>query len=135
MRRTPAGRVDRHPHRPGDDERPDCPQPVAHARGLQRKAALAAAEQSAGIGLINGAISAMDGTTQQNAALVQEAMTRARNLEDEANALVQQVSHYRVAHVDGAAPADDGAAAGARFRPAVAAWAARRVGCRRRRNA
>lgn len=94
---------------------------IGEVNRLVADIALAAAEQSAGIGLINGAISAMDGTTQQNAALVQEAMTCARNLEDEANALVQQVSHYRVAHVDGAAPADDGAAAGARFRPAVAA--------------
>ena len=94
---------------------------IGEVNRLVADIALAAAEQSAGIGLINGAISAMDGTTQQNAALVQEAMTRARNLEDEANALVQQVSHYRVAHVDAAGRADDGAAAVARFRPAVAA--------------
>nr|WP_166636775.1 methyl-accepting chemotaxis protein [Lysobacter terrigena] len=65
--------------------------------------AAAAAEQSAGIDLVNGAITAMDETTQQNAALVEEAMASARSLENEANALVAQVARYRTS--DAPAPA------------------------------
>ena len=38
----------------------------------------------------------MDEATQQNAALVEEATASARSLEHEANALVDQVSRYRV---------------------------------------
>lgn len=63
---------------------------------LMADIAVAAAEQSAGIDLIKTAITVMDEATQQNAALVEEATASARSLEHEANALVDQVSRYRV---------------------------------------
>lgn len=52
---------------------------------------VAAREQSKGISQINQAISNLDGMTQQNAALVEEAAAAASSLNDQANSL----SHSR----------------------------------------
>lgn len=69
---------------------------IRQVNRLMADIAVAAAEQSSGIDLVKGAINAMDEATQQNAALVEEAMASARSLEHEADALVGQVSRYRV---------------------------------------
>lgn len=74
---------------------------IREVNRLMADIADAAAEQSAGIDLVKGAITVMDEATQQNAALVEEATASARSLEHEADALVGQVSRYRVS----AAPA------------------------------
>ncbi len=55
------------------------------------------AEQSAGIEQINQAIVQMDGVTQQNAALVEEAAAAAQSLQDQATQLAQSVSVFRLA--------------------------------------
>jgi methyl-accepting chemotaxis protein len=58
-------------------------------------------EQKIGIGQIHDAITQMDGVTQQNAAMVEEAAGASRQLQDRADGLAQLVSVFRL----GAAPA------------------------------
>ena len=58
-------------------------------------------EQSTGISQIGSAVSQIDQTTQQNAALVEEMAAAAATLNEQANALVQSVAVFQVA--DGAA--------------------------------
>ena len=57
----------------------------------------ASGEQSAGIAQVNQAISQMDQSTQQNAALVEEALAAAQSLSQQAVALSQTVGQFRVA--------------------------------------
>lgn len=56
----------------------------------------ASAEQSAGIAQVNQAISQMDQGTQQNAALVEEALAAAQSLSHQAVALSKTVGQFRV---------------------------------------
>jgi methyl-accepting chemotaxis protein len=78
----------------------------------------ASAEQSTGIGHVNQAIVQMDGTTQQNAALVEEAAAAADSLHQQAELLVALVGEFRLDGEDTApAPA----------RPALAAPAPRKA--------
>jgi len=56
----------------------------------------ASAEQSAGVGQVGQAIGAMDQTTQQNAALVEESAAAAESLRAQAQQLVQTVAVFRV---------------------------------------
>ena len=53
-------------------------------------------EQSSGIQQINLAITSMDETTQQNAALVEEAMAAAHALEEQAQRLLKTVSVFKL---------------------------------------
>jgi methyl-accepting chemotaxis protein len=57
--------------------------------------AAASREQSDGIGQVNRAINQMDQITQQNAALVEEAASAAKSLEDQAEAMKVKVSFFR----------------------------------------
>lgn len=57
----------------------------------------ASREQSAGIEQVSQTVVQMDETTQQNAALVEEASAAARALEEQANQLVQTVAVFRLA--------------------------------------
>jgi methyl-accepting chemotaxis protein len=56
----------------------------------------ASGEQEAGIGQVNQAIHDMDGATQQNAALVEEAAAASGSLYDQADKLAQVVSVFRL---------------------------------------
>ncbi|OGB00834.1 MAG: chemotaxis protein [Burkholderiales bacterium RIFCSPHIGHO2_12_FULL_69_20] len=56
----------------------------------------AASEQSQGIGQINGAVSTLDGMTQQNAALVEESAAAAESLKDQAGRLNAVVARFQV---------------------------------------
>ncbi|MES2130567.1 MAG: methyl-accepting chemotaxis protein [Pseudomonadota bacterium] len=56
----------------------------------------AGAEQSDGIEQVNEAITAMDNTTQQNAALVEEAAAAADALREQANSLSRAVSVFKL---------------------------------------
>jgi methyl-accepting chemotaxis protein len=69
--------------------------------------ATAGKEQAAGIGEINQAVSAMDLTTQQNAALAERSLGAAQALRREVEGLVRSVAAFRI----GAAGADGRAAA------------------------
>ena len=57
---------------------------------------VASAEQSTGIEEVNQAISQMDQTTQQNAALVEEAAASAESLQDQAASLARLVSVFKL---------------------------------------
>ncbi|WP_317205365.1 methyl-accepting chemotaxis protein, partial [Janthinobacterium sp.] len=61
-------------------------------------------EQGAGIEQINQAITEMDGVTQQNAALVEEAAAAAASLREQAAALAQVVGVFRLSAAAPAAP-------------------------------
>ncbi|NNG25126.1 methyl-accepting chemotaxis protein [Telluria aromaticivorans] len=56
----------------------------------------ASAEQSTGIGQVNQAIVQMDGVTQQNAALVEEAAAAAESLQQQAATLVALVGEFKL---------------------------------------
>jgi methyl-accepting chemotaxis protein len=56
----------------------------------------ASSEQSAGIHEVNQAIGSMDAVTQQNAALVEQAAAAAESMQQQAAALAQAVSVFKV---------------------------------------
>ncbi len=58
----------------------------------------ASSEQSAGVAQVGEAVSQMDQATQQNAALVEESAAAAESLKTQAQALVQAVAVFRLAH-------------------------------------
>jgi methyl-accepting chemotaxis protein len=77
----------------------------------------ASAEQSTGIAQVTQAIGQMDGVTQQNAALVEEAAAATLSLEEQAATLVALVGEFRLsADTDGSVRPGTGAS---RARPAV----------------
>ena len=91
----------------------------------------ASTEQTGGIEQVNAAIAQMDQTTQQNAALVEEASAAAQSLQQEASTLARTVGAFRIeeSHVRAAAPAAKAAPARAQLakpaaRPAAAKPAA-----------
>jgi len=57
----------------------------------------AAREQSAGIGQINDAVSHMDQSTQQNAALVEQSAAAATSLRDQAGKLAESIALFKLA--------------------------------------
>jgi methyl-accepting chemotaxis protein len=66
----------------------------------------AAAEQTQGIGQINGAIGSLEQMTQQNAALVEQSAAAADMLKDQASRLDAVVQHFTLADATEAAKAD-----------------------------
>jgi len=60
--------------------------------------AAASEEQSAGIEQVNNAVAQMDGVTQQNAALVEEASAASKAIQQQADKLVGQISYFRTRH-------------------------------------
>lgn len=63
---------------------------------IMAEIATASREQSDGINQVNAAVSDMDGVTQQNAALVQEAAAAAGSLQDQARRLTELVAIFKV---------------------------------------
>jgi methyl-accepting chemotaxis protein len=78
----------------------------------------ASREQSAGIEQVNQAITQMDTVTQQNAGLVQQAAHTAQSLQEQAAALGQLVSVFRLEAFD--APQLPAYRAGREMLPALA---------------
>jgi methyl-accepting chemotaxis protein-1 (serine sensor receptor) len=76
---------------------------VGKVTAIMSEIMLAGEEQSAGIDQINQAITTMDATTQQNAALVEEAAAAAESMREQAGQLEELVSTFRLA--GNAAPA------------------------------
>lgn len=62
---------------------------------LMGEIATASREQSQGIEQVNTAVSQMDSVTQQNASLVEESSAAGRSLQDQAAALLKEVSFFR----------------------------------------
>ncbi len=58
--------------------------------------AVASQEQSGGIDQVNQAMSQIDGVTQQNAALVEEAAAAAASLQDQASQLISAVVAFKI---------------------------------------
>jgi len=69
---------------------------VRRVTDIMGEISAASAEQSSGIEQVNTTVTQMDQTTQQNAAMVEEATAAARSLEEQANGLLQAVSAFRV---------------------------------------
>jgi methyl-accepting chemotaxis protein len=67
--------------------------------------AVASKEQSAGVEEINKAIVQMEGATQQNAALVEQATASTLSFEEESRRLINVVSRFRVDEEETASPA------------------------------
>ncbi len=76
---------------------------VKSVTGIMGEIARASSEQEAGIGQIHQLITAMDGVTQQNAALVEQAAAAAGALHEQADGLSQVVGVFKLGEV-GAVP-------------------------------
>jgi methyl-accepting chemotaxis protein len=71
----------------------------------------ASSEQAAGIAQVNQAISQMDSTTQENAALVEQSSAAARIMADHATALMAAVSVFRLTSMPPAIQQEENGAA------------------------
>ena len=72
---------------------------IGHITGISELVegiALGADQQSAGLTQVNTAVSEMDGVTQQNAAMVEEATAAARSLAGEADELARQIGEFKL---------------------------------------
>lgn len=69
---------------------------VRRVNDIMNEISAASQEQSDGIGLVNQAVNHMDGVTQRNAALVEQAAAAAASLESQARHLEQAVSLFRL---------------------------------------
>ena len=72
---------------------------IGHIAGISQLVegiALGADQQSAGLTQVNTAVSEMDGVTQQNAAMVEQATAAARSLAGEADELARQIGEFRL---------------------------------------
>ncbi|MBB6366044.1 methyl-accepting chemotaxis protein [Xanthomonas sacchari] len=69
---------------------------VQHVTDIMGEIAVASQEQSSGIEQVNRTVTQMDESTQQNAALVEEATAAARAMEEQAGQLRQAVAVFRV---------------------------------------
>lgn len=80
---------------------------IGEISGLVATIATSAEQQSTGLQQVNTAVSEMDGVTQQNAAMVEQATAAARSLSEEADELSRQVARFTL-HDRPAAPAQTG---------------------------
>ncbi|EGI76204.1 methyl-accepting chemotaxis protein, partial [Hylemonella gracilis] len=77
---------------------------IRRVTDLMGEISTASAEQSAGVLEVGEAISGMDQTTQQNAALVEQMTSAAVDLKNQAQGLVQAVAVFKLAQGGSAAP-------------------------------
>lgn len=75
-------------------------QRVQRVAGIMGEISVASAEQSSGIEQIHQAISQMDQSTQQNAALVEEAASAAVSMQESAASLADRVSVFKIGGTD-----------------------------------
>ncbi|WP_194712603.1 methyl-accepting chemotaxis protein [Noviherbaspirillum soli] len=73
---------------------------VKRVTDIMAEISAASAEQTAGIELINAAVTQMDQVTQQNAALVEEAAAASESMQEQAASLAQVVSVFKVSNMD-----------------------------------
>ncbi|MBV7256465.1 HAMP domain-containing protein [Pacificimonas sp. WHA3] len=74
---------------------------IGEVDGLVGEISTSAEQQATGLQQINTAVGEMDGVTQQNAAMVEEATAAARSLVDEVNGMLTQIGHFRIVHEPG----------------------------------
>ena len=84
--------------------------------------AAASREQSSGIEQVNKAVMQMDGSTQQNAALVEQAAAASQAIVDQAHALNAMIAHYNVGEPERPAPRREAASPAAERRAATRPW-------------
>jgi methyl-accepting chemotaxis protein len=77
---------------------------VKKVSDLIAEIAAASREQSAGIGQVNTAVAQMEQVVQQNASLVEEATAATESMKEQAAALLQVVSRFKLDNEAGAAP-------------------------------
>jgi methyl-accepting chemotaxis protein len=70
---------------------------VRHVADILNEISSASQEQSAGIQQVNEAVTQMDGATQQNAALVEEAAAASQSLQEQAGRLTEAVAVFKLA--------------------------------------
>ena len=70
---------------------------VKQVADIMGEIAVASREQSSGLDQVKQAIQHMDGATQQNAALVEQATTAAASMQDQADKLTREVSMFKMA--------------------------------------
>jgi methyl-accepting chemotaxis protein len=73
----------------------DARDAITRVTAVVREIASAAAEQSAGLDQVNLAVTQMDGMTQQNAALVEEAAAAAHSLSEQALSLQHEAARFK----------------------------------------
>jgi len=71
---------------------------IGRVTAIMREISTASAEQSDGVGQVGTAVSSMDRTTQQNAALVEEMAAAASSLKSQALDLVRAVGMFKLSH-------------------------------------
>lgn len=69
---------------------------IGEVNGLVSEIAASAEQQATGLQQVNIAVAEMDGVTQQNAAMVEEATAAARSLAAEADGMSRQIARFRV---------------------------------------
>jgi methyl-accepting chemotaxis protein len=69
---------------------------VQRVTDIMAEISAASQEQASGIEQVNQTIVQMDETTQQNAALVEEASAAARAMEEQASGLAQAIAVFRI---------------------------------------
>jgi hypothetical protein len=69
---------------------------VKHVTDIMSEISAASQEQHSGIEQVNQAVTQMDEVTQQNATLVEQAATAAESMQDQAQALAQAVSVFKL---------------------------------------
>ena len=89
--------------------------------------AAASAEQATGIEQVNKALTQMDEVTQQNSALVEENAATAKTLEQQAKAMSDEVSVFRVEGIEAELPRVMQRSPGAVVRPASRPATAKRA--------
>ncbi len=69
---------------------------IGRVTSIMAEIAVASEEQSEGIGQVNQAVTEMDGVTQQNAALVEQAAAAAQSMQEQSTRLAEIVSLFRL---------------------------------------
>jgi methyl-accepting chemotaxis protein len=69
---------------------------IVRVTDTMREISTASAEQDSGVAQVGGAITQLDQTTQQNAALVEQIAAAAQSLKEQAQQLVQAVAVFRL---------------------------------------
>ena len=70
---------------------------IRHVGEMIERVSLASQEQSTGVGQVGQAVTQMDQTTQQNAALVEQSAAAADSLRQQAQQMVQAMAVFRLA--------------------------------------
>ncbi|MRW82656.1 methyl-accepting chemotaxis protein [Pseudoduganella sp. FT26W] len=78
---------------------------IGRVTDIMGEIAVASEEQSEGIGQVNHAVTEMDGVTQQNAALVEEAAAAAQSMQQQSVRLAEIVSLFRLQEAPSKPPA------------------------------